>query len=203
MPSGVVAGDIILIFFAVGDFETVTFPAGWTTTQYRQTTEPPTRPQFDVARRISNGTEGASISVSVTNNSGANSRAYEAFRISGGKSVIVSSGASGGSGPAPNSPNLAPGLGAKDFLWFSVMSEENTNVPRTPPANYSGYVDQYGPSNGVTFNDAGVCVMIASRSLNAASEAPGAWGDGVKHWAAATVAIEPNPTLAPTQAVII
>lgn len=193
LPTGIVSGNLLLIFFHCHDSDTVTFPAGWTKF-------------FDIvysgqeshvgAWRKADGTEGASITVTTV---GSQYAVHISYRITGAADPTiqppeVSTGVIGSS-TNPDSDALTPTGGAKDYLWFSIEGHALASTPTAYPTNYS---------NGKSYVCSTVATLsVARRELNATSENPGtfSFSSAPLFWCACTVAV--HPPIMPTGKIFI
>jgi hypothetical protein len=196
LPAGIVAGNLLLVFFCSDDdAEAITFPGGWT--QLFQDSGS-TYMTFGAWYRIADGTEGATITVTTAS---AEMTAHTSYRITGyigvpevGVSVTATS-------TAPNPPNLAPTWGALDTLWFAVEgNDDGTTLVSGWPANYGSNRNDKG------LNSLGCAIGTCRRELNAAAEDPAAFTiDASERWVANIVAIKPVtlPTVTTADATLV
>jgi hypothetical protein len=193
LPSGIVAGDLLLVLFRCSSAGAIGWPAGWT--ELFDDASDASANQTALAYRRADGTEGATVTLSCTSSK----FAAVAFRVTGAEDPAVQppqfAALTTGTSTAPNPGALTPTGGAKDYLWLALggWEGEQTSPPATFPANYT--LGQVGANSGtagvVTTN---VRVAGAGRQLNAASEDPGAWTISVSDdWTATTVAVHPAP----------
>ncbi len=201
LPTTLNSGDLILILFS--SFEssagttTVTNPSGWT----ELVNNDAVRNDVLLTARVSDGTEGGS-SVNVVTST-ARTAVAQAIRITGwfgtistGVAVAFAEVETTSSPPHDfDSPNLAPGWGALDILWGSMISvgDDNEAVDAFP-TNYSDGLDgQSGVGNNLYSS-----VASSWRELNASSEDPGptSW-DGSVQGTGITIAIRPAAGHAP------
>lgn len=189
LPSGISAGDLILIFFNNDGAQviSVTSPASGWEGPVGQDVSPSNSNRLSVLWRWADGSEGATITVSISSTEGC---AWTCYRISGADQTTDPelSTATTGTSTAPNSGSLSPSWGAEDTLWFSVYGWDGNQSHSTYPTNYG--------SNQLTdrwANVAGAGIASASRELNASSEDPGAGAiGGSDQWVAYTVAVRPQ-----------
>jgi len=182
LPSGIVAGNLLLVFFCAGEGSspTITFPDGWTelfqTPNYINCT-------IGGWYRVADGTEESTITVTT---SSSEYSAHTSYRITGYAGVPECGNSTGGQSTKPNPPSLTPSWGAMDTLWFAVTGVENNYDVSSYPTNYTD-----GRLDGVVIR-----VATCRRELNASSEDPGVFtfSDSV-YWVANTVAIGPGRTL--------
>ncbi len=166
LPTGITAGDRLVVFFGAAGVDG-TFPTGWTKLGGTY---------LDVAWRVADGTEGATITVTTPSSTGTG---HVSYRVTG--AGAVESANVNGSGTAPNPPSLTPSGGAKDYLWLVAGALNNTLTGA--PTNYTNYLESTYPTWELG---------TARRSLNAASEDPGAFAGLTGIWSAFTLAIEPG-----------
>ncbi len=192
LPAGIVAGNLILIFFAVDGDPAITFPAGDWTEVFQQTGNSLVR--FGVWYRVADGTEGASIVV-VTDV--AEDASYTSYRITGHGDIVEGGVAATANDANPNPPNLAPTWGAQNTLWFaSVGYNDGPTIINAYPANYTD-----GRSDRAARGTA-VGVGTARRELNAAAENPGTFTlSAPQWWVANTIAVSPQPAFDGTNVV--
>jgi len=178
VPSGVVSGDLLIAFIAL---ENDTSPAsqfsGLTDgfSEIRdKTTGGSAGASVGVFTKVSDGTEGANITVTSVDSDRA---AHCMYRISGHDSAItpeITAGASGNS-TSPDPDSLTPAGGAKDYMYMVFAAYERATTDITAfPTNYG--------SNQINhFIAAGATLGVATRELNAATE----------EWQAFTLAVHP------------
>ncbi|KKK74017.1 hypothetical protein LCGC14_2887990, partial [marine sediment metagenome] len=176
LPSGIVDGDLLLIFVDIEDTAAgITFPGGWT--QFFFVSDGINR--MWGFWRDADGTEGATISVTTT--PFAERGVYNAYRISGAEDPIITQPPEVTTFIGANLPSLTPTGGAKDYLWLVVLGTSSSGG--APPANYGNEVSV------INFNS----MESARRELNAASEDPGDYAGGGANKLTATIAIHPFP----------
>lgn len=186
LPSGIVAGNLLLCFFGADGTESVTWPAGWTEIKELQNTDDAT---LSVAYRKADGTETSPITVTTGT---VEESAHLCYRITGARDPSiqapeVSTGATADATANPDPDSLTPTGGAKDYLWFAVAATDAGVNITAAPANY-------GNLETVDSGGAGpVEIGVARRTLNASSENPGTFTAAAADWAAATVVIHPSP----------
>jgi hypothetical protein len=185
LPSGIILGDLLIIFFSVDDNETITWPDGYTDII---TLNNGTSNTFSVAYRQADGTEGSSITVTTGTNE---KSAHSAYRITGHEDPAiqapeVSTGVDGNSN-SPDPDGLTPTGGAKDYLWIAAHAHDTGVSTSAFPTNYdSNQVKWQGTGLGA------VGVAVATDEVNAASEDPGTFTiNAARAWVACTVAVHP------------
>ena len=186
LPAGIVAGDLLIVVFAVRGNPGVTW-GGTGFTEFFEVANGANH-ALALAYRQADGTEGATITVTT----GASQKsAHTAYRITGHVNPAThapeaSAGATGNSA-APDPDSLSPTGGAKDYLWLAVLGWNQFGTTLTGyPTNYLNGITKT-TSSGNSAN-----VGSAERELNAASENPGAFTlSASEQWIAATVAVHP------------
>jgi hypothetical protein len=183
LPTGINAGDLLIVFFSCDGNETVTWPTvdGWASI-FNQTNAN----TLDIGYKIADGTEGSTITVGTGTTE---QSAHISYRITGHDSAQApeaSAGATGNS-TSPNPDSLAPTGGAKDYLWIAVEGNDQGDAASAYPTNYTnGQTNNIGTNNGAN-------VAVARRALNASSEDPGTFTIPSEEWIACTVAVHPVP----------
>ena len=188
LPAGIVAGNLLLVFFVSDQVPTITFPGGWT--QLFQVANS-TYVKFGAWYRIADGGEGGTITVTTSD---AQMTAHTSYRITGYSGLPEVGVSATGASVSPNSPNLAPSWGALDTLWFAIEgNDDGTTLVSGWPAGYGNQ------RNDKALNSAGAAVGSCRRELNAASQDPGVFTiDASERWIANTVAVKPVVITAPT-----
>lgn len=186
LPSGIVAGELLLAFVITSGGDGNHTMSGWT----RQVNQGGAAAgQLMCFYRVADGSEGASATMT-TNNS--QTSAYFTWRVNGQRtSSFIESASTSGGGSKADPPNLAPSWGADDVQWWALMANDGDNDVTGYPASYADWqVWTQKPSPIDTLG-------AASRALNAASDNPGAFNHQFNSdWAAATVAIRGAPEVA-------
>ncbi len=189
MPASVEAGDLLLAFFTNDGSATVTTPSGWTavTTLARGTAA-----RGSIYAKISVGTEGGTTVNFVT--SAAEQGAAQVYKILSASwygsitsGIATASYDPGAATNAPNPPSLTPAWGADYDTWIVYAAGSSWTTVTTYPTNYNN-----GTHTISNTGTAGASVSTARRTLNAATDDPGAFAmtttsDGV----AFTIAVRP------------
>lgn len=195
LPSGIVAGDLILILGAHVGSSTFNAVTGWT--EFLDENAGAVRNAYGVARRA-DGTEGASLALT---SSASEKPAFIAYRISGAdepalQAPTLSTVATGASSN-PNATNCNPGT-SKDYLWisfFTLAGEEADDDTwcTAAPASYTGLLQK---TAGVAGTNTSAIIATASRQLTASAEDAGSFTivvTPVNTWRAFTLAVHPQP----------
>jgi hypothetical protein len=183
MPAVVAAGDTLIILITLDSTPTLTTPSGWSLLT-------PVGSNLDVLgiyTRVSDGTEGGTTVNVASSNS--QEGCAQAWRIANG-STVFSTTMTTGSSTTPDPPNLAPGIGTRDFLWIAAMCCDNDSAGTITsfPTNYaSNQTDTVTSAGSATLPTLGA----AARTLTASSENPGTFTIASDGWVAATVAVAP------------
>lgn len=195
LPTGITAGETLLVLLRIAVGGTITWPAGWT--RVFVSSGDASDDTTECRWRKADGTEGASITVTIPSSK----FAALAWRITGASDPDLrppqSSTVAVGTSTLPDPDSLFPSWGADDYLWFWMggWEGEQTSPPAGNPPNYASNIlgADSGTAGAVTTN----CrVASATRQLNAASENPGSWTISVADdWSAWTVAVYPQTFL--------
>jgi hypothetical protein len=184
LPSGIEAGDLLLVFWVDADVNsTVTIPAGWTELYNMVGTAQQRRVAI---YRVANGAEGTSLTVTT---SAAERSAHTAYRIAAGsyQGEPVAGTTVSSTSASPNPPSLTSGFGAEPTLWFAAAHSEGTSAAATLPTSYTSAVAGYTGTMG----SAHARMTTGTRKLTAATEDPGTFALGASVvWGANTVAVQ-------------
>jgi hypothetical protein len=159
-PSSIAAGDLLVGIFTGINTNAISNPSGWTSL-YSGTTTTAHRASFLFA----SGGESGTFSVSATSQQ----LSAIVLRITGSIASLPPEAAT----PAlvslvPNSPNLTPSGGSRDYLWVATAHYNATTNQASAPTNYGNLLNSpSGASNPKT--------VSATRARTASSEDPGAW----------------------------
>lgn len=191
LPSGIQAGNLLLMFFIKNNSNTteLTTPSGWTELASC------TPNDNDVGRiygKIASGSEGSTQTVSTGSSRTA---AAITYRITGNRNglssseLAVSSANIDGVTTTPNPPSLTPSWGAAENLWIAMsFAHDGAWTFVSYPTNYSlgQNISQHGggSANGL---------VAAARLLNASSEDPGVFtvSGTARVWNSFTLAVRP------------
>jgi len=182
LPAGIASGDELVVLFGA---LTTTFvlPTGWTELYNSGSASP----GLFVIRRVADGGEGATLTVTTGSARKSN---HASYRISEAAAAEISAAATG-SNANPDPPSLTPSGGALNYLWLAVEGHEDAKTISAYPANYTDGFQSAGANENT--------IASARRALNAASEDPGTFTiSGAKAWRAVTIAVPPSPPDAPT-----
>lgn len=201
LPTGIVAGDLLLIFLGKGSVAaTIDALAGWT----ELLDENQARGGY-VAYRWADGTEGATIDLT---SSASTKSASVAYRISGAENPATQapevSSVGTGTSNAPNPNSLSPAGGAKDYLWLTFFILGGTGEEADDDSWCNNAATNYGnllqKTSGIAGTNIGAYIASCERTNNAANEDavwPAGSTDQSLAWRAWTVAVYPAVVLFP------
>ena len=189
MPSGIVAGDLILVFHStdVGG-GTRTWSNGFTELK----DEDPTS-NVGIGYKIAAGGDTLTITKTVSERFSA-----IALRITSwhGTTPPEVAAAVTGTSVNPNSGSLSPSWGAADTMWITMHGHDTTTSDSSITAWPTNYTQNQ--IQGTYFSSSGE-PNLATRELNAATEDPGAFTQSLSRpWRAYTVAVRPSAGAPPT-----
>jgi hypothetical protein len=173
LPTGIVAGNLLIAVVGNNGDRTHTWPAGWTelTDDLNGSISSAT-----IGYRVANGSEGASITVTA---SSAAPSAHVAVRITGSFGTPVASSVATGSSTAPDSSVVSRGNGR---LYLAIFGGRNNSFTINSPP--SGYTTSRSSITG------SASAAIAFLQSSAATSDPSAWSlSGSCNWVARTVAV--------------
>lgn len=195
LPSGIVAGDLILIILDKGSTAaTVNAHA-----DYTELLDENQAHGLYIAYRWAAGGETNPTLVT----SAATRSAEITYRISGAINPATQPPQIGTTATAtsltPDPPSLTPTGGAKDYLWIAFYGKDGEELDddtwsNTPPTNYTPS-PPLQKACGTAGTGLGGMIAAASRQANTATENPGTFSDDLSTtWRAQTIAIHPDPT---------
>lgn len=166
LPSGLVNGDLCIIFICSDNRATGFSATGWT---QRPTTldQSGTAQKGGILYRYCNGTEGTTVTVSLGASSAIGALSTRITNALNGQIPENASTTAVGGGPAVDPPSLSPSWGAADNLWFAVGMTQTSEYATAAPTNYTGLTNSSTAATSA--------VIAAYRQLNASSENPGAF----------------------------
>jgi len=182
LPTGLSAGDMMVLYVARLNAGTTNAVTGWTKI-VTDTTNAGCHECW--WRRWQSGDTAPTVTGPST------LWVYRMLRISGASATTNPAGSTVATGTSttPNPPSLTSGFGAVDTLWIAGCSHNSAFAdPSGFPANYTNGLTIHG-SSGPMFSE-------ANRQLNAATEDPGTFTIGSSlAWTATTVAVPPAAAL--------
>lgn len=203
LPSGIEAGETLLILVRNAAGGTITFPSeGTTWIQLFEDSSDGSNDTTALAWKKADGTEGATVSLTF----GTSGKfAALAFRIKNAADPTVRppefSTLTTGSGVGADAGTVTPTGGTKKYLFILMIGAEGENaappggVPVGASATDMIYSATWGASSGTGGAVATNCEVVATyREAEAASENPGNWNalsSAADDWTATCVAIHP------------
>jgi len=191
LPSGIVAGNLILVLLDKGSTSaSFNALAGWT-----EIVDEALANGIAIWAREADGTEGATVTFTST----ASTRsAHISYRISGAADLLTQQPQVGtvvtGTSVSPTAGATTPTGGAKDYLWITMFgtageeADDDTWV-NSAPTNYGTLIQK---ACGTAGTNLGGMIGSAHRTANAASEDAGTFNKDVSSaWRAYTVAVHP------------
>lgn len=193
MPSGITAGDLLIIFFtdSLGTGSTNSFSGGFSTL-----------PKGDngtiVGSQIAYKTAAGGDTCTVTT-TGTTKSAHQSYRISGWHGTTIpeqGTWATGASGTSADPPSLNPtNWDVEDTLWLETASNGNSPNYTAGSTNYTDFIHSEATGGG----GATQCNLgTARRNLAAASDDPDAFAGATVDWVANLLAIRPAAAAADT-----
>lgn len=176
-PTGVTAGDLLILLIASISASALGGFTGWT----KLNTNTTSSGKFDSAYRTFQAGDTAPTITGTFS-----TYAWLMLRITGTDPAVTPPGigtfGTSASGQ-PDPPAYTPTYGQKDTLWIAAASATGNAIPTAAPTNYTGLVQASAL--------AGPTVGTGTRQLNAASEDPGAFTGFSGTWYSATLAVPP------------
>lgn len=180
LPSGIVAGESLLVFVVHDAGTAVTFNNGFTKIG-EKTVGASSGTAISVGHKVAVGSDTAPTAswstISVA--------AGVSTRVSGAGTPEASAGASA-EGTAHDPDSLTPAGGKKKYLWFAAAGVDVSTDYTSAPSGYGTLTTLNNSSVGVD-----CAIGIAARESEASSEDPGAFTGASGNWVALTVAVPP------------
>jgi hypothetical protein len=190
IPSGTVAGDILVYFVGRSGSTALTVETTYSGSAWTLATVT-NSPYLHLVWKIADGSDALKLKFNGTTTLELYGQAY---RIAGGDTVYSAQASSGATTSSANAnpPNVAPSIGAKDFLAI-VGCQFGSGV--TPSAAPSSYTDLTSTTGFGTAASSPSRISSARRNLTAAtSEDPAAFTSSSTRWRVFTVLISPSDT---------
>ena len=172
LPSGITAGDLLVVVFSVDGAPTVTGPAGWTKLGQASNGTTVTGAVF---WRLAAGADTLTLTTSASEQS-----SHVSFRITGAK--VVEGSSANGSSTNSDPPLLAPTFGSHEYLWIATRSGDASAVATAAPSGYSNLTTVAGGGQGASTNS-------AELEATAASQNPGVFTSATEQWVSWTLAV--------------
>jgi hypothetical protein len=187
LPSGIQAGDLLLVFFATDGDNTITDSQTFTVLGSQSNG---TNLFTAVLYKIAVGSDTLTITTSISEPS-----SHVCYRIDGWESTFAPelSTVNGAWTEFPNSLILTPTWSQDDTLWISVAGGDRYETVDSYPSNYTLQQKYEGGGGNQDCN-----VSVAGRNLNASNEDPGQFDmSGTDQWIAWTIGVAPSGATAP------
>ncbi|MCA9369102.1 DUF2341 domain-containing protein, partial [Candidatus Woesebacteria bacterium] len=176
MPSGITAGDLLIIFFASDGNVDIRMDAGnWVKLEEGHST---TINSGAVFYKYAEGGDTGTVLTSAGEQS-----SHVVLRISGAGVPIGA--ADGGTGANSDPPNLDTGV-SKNYLWIASRMGDSNITASAAPSGYSNLQTQAPAGTG------GASTNTAEYSNTASSEDPGTFTSASEQWVGITVAVPPS-----------
>ncbi|MFZ1721029.1 MAG: hypothetical protein WAU07_00835, partial [Microgenomates group bacterium] len=173
MPSGITAGDLLVIVFSTDGIADVSIVAGdWI--KLDQEHEATNQITAAIFYKFATGSDTATVST------GSEQTSHIVYRISGASAPYVAQ--ANGNSTNSNPANLDTGV-SRNYLWLATASHDSTVVASVAPTNFSNLHTQ--AAAGVN----GASTSTAERALTASSEDPGTFTSSTEQWVSFTLAI--------------
>src|SRR3990167_8434397 len=194
MPSGIVAGDLLIVICSADVANTITQSGGTDWTKLQQTNNS-TIIGLVIFAKIAAGGDSLTLTSSGSNDIACVSLRITGHGVSNVSTDITRGTAATGTSATPDPPNCNPGT-AKDYLWIECFAaDDDDNTATYWSTNYSA-VAQIESAASTTSS---LCA-VARRNLNASSENPGVMAMALsEEWVAQTLAIPPSTASQVTQ----
>lgn len=171
MPSGITAGDLLIIVFSTDGTADVSITAGdW----IKLDQETGTGVSSAVFYKFAAGSDTATVTT------GSEQTSHIVFRISGASVPYIAQ--ANGDSTNTNPPDLDTGT-SRNYLWIATATHDSTVVASAAPTNYATLTTQAAAGT------AGASTSTAERSLTASSENPGTFTSSTEQWTSFTIAV--------------
>lgn len=178
LPSGIVAGELLVCLFAVDGSPTCTASAGWDKLGQASYSTTVTGAVF---WKVATGSDALTVTTSASEIATA-----IVYRLSAGWGLVGAS--ANGSSVNADPPPLTPAGGAGDYLWLAGHCSDSTVVASAAPSGYGSLTTRVAASTG------GASISAATKAATTASENPGAFTTASEQWVAWTLAVALLPS---------
>lgn len=189
LPTGIVAGNMLLVVFSVDGSPTISINTGVSGNNWTLGTKASygTDVSGVYVWKIAEGSDALTLTTSAAEQS-----SHIALRITGASSVQGASAT--GSSTNSNPPSLTPSGGAMDYLWVATRSGDSTTVSSSPPSGYNN------PQGLPGIGTSSASTNTAEKLANLSSDDPGTFTTGTEQWVSFTLAVSPvgNSSIAGT-----
>jgi len=184
LPSSIVAGELLLVHFAVDGNPTVSINTGvsgnnWTILGQASNSNVVTGA---IIYKVAEGSDVLTLTTSASEQS-----SHTCYAITGASGVVTGT-SSNGSSTNSDPPSHSPAAGSKHYLWIATRAGDSTTVATVAPANFVQLQTQAAAgTNGASSNAAEYY-----RELSVLD--PSTFTSGNEQWACWNVAVEPADT---------
>lgn len=192
LPTGITAGELLIVIFASDGAPTVTWPSGWDQAANNLiATTLSTDVTMAAKQRVADGTESSPITVTT---SVSEWTAWVTMRVTGWHGTTAAeAGTATGSSATANPPSLNPAnWDVEDTLWIACACNDtggtdNDDITAHPASYTSIGIALAGTQAG------GVCLAASQRNNAVAAEDPGTYtAPTTEAWVAGTIGIRPT-----------
>lgn len=183
LPTGISAGDLLLVIFSCDGNRTISVNTGVSGTNW---TIGDSQTNGTIVTgawvwKIAEGSDALTLT-----SSGAEQSSHVSLRITGHDTTAPIDGTSAnGSSTNSNPPSHTPANGSQDYLWIATRSGDSTVVATAAPSGYSNLQTQNAAGTG------GASTNTAEKSSTASSEDPATFTSASEQWVSYTLAISP------------
>ncbi len=171
MPSGITAGDLLIIVFSTDGVADITITAGdWIELSQAQGSGV----SSGIFYKFATGSDTATVAT------GSEQTSHIVYRISGASMPYIAQTTGNSTNSDP--PNLDTGT-SRNYLWLATATHDSTVVASAAPTNYSNLHTQAAAGTG------GASTSTAERAATASSENPGTFTSNTEQWVSFTIAI--------------
>jgi hypothetical protein len=189
LPTGITAGDLLVVVFSVDGNPTVTVDTGASGNNWNKLGQASnsTTVTGAIFWKVAEGSDALTLTTSASEQS-----SHVSLRITGHASGTPISGTSAnGSSTNSDPPNHTPPNGSNAYLWIATRSGDSTTVatagPTTPGTFGQLQTIAAAGTNGASTN-------TAEYTATASSVNPGTFTSATEQWVSYTLAIEPAPS---------
>jgi hypothetical protein len=211
LPTGIIVGELLFVILGSTQSGSVETPVGWTRVSGfvgEQGFGDSGNGRPIGFYRTADGTEGASVTFTVSDASTMANALSVAFRISGAEPPSAQAPQQTGivsvqAATDINPPSITPTGGTKEYLFIAAGNVFDGFVASSAPANYTGFLTT---SSGGGPGHPAIGLSVARRALTVSSEDPGVFGGnytGSNGGWSRTFAIHPKSVLSEDWASVI
>jgi hypothetical protein len=189
LPTGISAGELLLMCFIRHDQGAITTPSGWTLLASADVDE---KDSAAIFAKIASGSEGSTQTVAIDSSTRASAVTLLINGHRNGVSsseIAVSSANQQTNTLAPDPPSLTPSWGSAENLWLAIgFCDFGSFTFGSYPSGYALGINTVQTGAGT-----GNAVSVAGKLATGTSEDPGAFtiSASARNWASFTLAIRP------------